>query len=106
MIAGDFEAMLVSRELSGTATVSHTSAAATANSSGILFLPAPVVLSRESSGVITGKDIIGSFGYKSIAPDGFIADDVPATGPYPGELLVTAAENRIVRMVAIDEFKL
>ncbi len=64
----------------------------------------PVVVSRSSSGVMAGTDLAGSFSYQSITPDEFYADDDATTGPYTGELLVTAADNSSMRMVAIDEF--
>jgi len=64
----------------------------------------PVVVTRESSGVMTSPDITGSFSYQSVIPDEFYADDDGTTGPYAGELLVTAADNSSMRMVAVDEF--
>jgi hypothetical protein len=64
----------------------------------------PVVVTRESSGVMSGTDISGSFSYQSIVPDEFFSDTDSATGPYTGELLVTAADNSSMRMVAVDEF--
>jgi hypothetical protein len=64
----------------------------------------PVVVTRESSGVMTSPDLSGSFGYQSLVPDEFYADDDGTTGPYTGELLVTAADNSSMRMVAVDEF--
>jgi len=39
-----------------------------------------------------------------VIPDEFYADDNPATGPYSGEILVTAADNSSMRMVAVNEF--
>jgi hypothetical protein len=64
----------------------------------------PVVVTRESSGVMSGTDISGSFSYQSIVPDEFFSDTDSATGPYTGELLVTAADNSSMRMVAVNEF--
>ncbi len=63
----------------------------------------PVVVTRASSGVMSGTDISGSFSYQSIVPDEFVSDTDSATGPYSGELLVTAADNSSMRMVALDE---
>lgn len=63
----------------------------------------PVVVTRESLGVMSGTDVGGSFGYQSLVPDEFISDTDAATGPYTGELLVTAADNSSMRMVALDE---
>jgi hypothetical protein len=64
----------------------------------------PVVVTRESTGVMTSPDLIGSFSYQSVVADEFYADDDGTTGPYAGELLVTAADGSSMRMVAIDEF--
>lgn len=63
----------------------------------------PVVVTRESSGVMTSPDLTGSFSYQSIVADEFYSDDDGTTGPYAGELLVTAADNSSMRMVAVDE---
>lgn len=63
----------------------------------------PVVVTRVSSGVMSGTDISGSFSYQSIVPDQFISDTDSATGPFAGELLVTAADNSSMRMVALDD---
>ena len=64
----------------------------------------PVVVTRESSGVMSGTDISGSFSYQSLVPDEFFSDTDSATGPYSGELLVTAADDSSMRMEAVDEF--
>ena len=64
------------------------------------------VITRESSGVMTGTDLTGSFSYQSVVPDEFVADEDVATGPYTGELLVMAANNSSMRMVAVDEYNL
>jgi hypothetical protein len=64
----------------------------------------PVVVTRASSGVMSGTDISGTFSYQSVVPDEFLSDTDSATGPYTGELLVTAADNSSMRMVAVDEF--
>jgi hypothetical protein len=72
----------------------------------IFYLPVPIMVTRESSGVMTGTDLTGSFRYQSVSPDEFFADEDPATGPYAGELLITAADDSSMRMVAIDEFNL
>ncbi len=66
----------------------------------------PVVVTRTSSGVMTSPDLAGSFSYLSVIPDEFYADNDGTTGPYAGELLVTAADNSSMRMVAVDEFNL
>jgi hypothetical protein len=66
----------------------------------------PVVVTRESSGVMTSPDLAGSFSYLSVIPDEFYADDDGTTGPYAGELLVTATDDSSMRMVAVDEFNL
>ena len=71
-----------------------------------VFPMAPAIVTRESYGVMTGTDLAGSFSYQSLIPDEFTDDDDPATGPHAGELLVTAADNSSMRMVAIDEFNL
>ena len=73
-------------------------------SADIWFPPAPPVVTRESSGVLTGTDISGIFAYQSIVPDEFLVDEDVATGPHSGVLLVTAADNSSMRMVAVDEF--
>ena len=39
-------------------------------------------------------------------PDVFLIDDDAATGPYAGELLVTASDGSTMGMVAVDEFNL
>ena len=64
----------------------------------------PAVVTRASSGVMTSPELSGSFGYQSVIPDEFYADNDGTTGPYTGELLVTAADNSSMRMVAVDEF--
>ena len=53
---------------------------------------------------MSGTDISGTFSYQSVVPDEFLSDTDSATGPYTGELLVTAADNSSMRMVAVDEF--
>ena len=64
----------------------------------------PVVVTRASSGVMSGTDISGTFGYQSVVPDEFLSDTDSAAGPYSGELLVTAADDSSMRMEAVDEF--
>jgi len=63
----------------------------------------PTMVTRWSSGTITSPDLVGSFAYQSMAPDVFFADDNAATGPFQGELLITAADNSRLRLRAIDE---
>jgi hypothetical protein len=63
-------------------------------------------VSRSSSGSVTSDDLAGNFDYESIVADVFIMDEDPATGPFTGELLVTAADNSAMLMVALDEFNL
>ena len=68
------------------------------------FPPAPPVVTRESSGALTGTDVSGRFACQSIVPDEFLIDEDVATGPHSGVLLVTAADNSSMRMVAVGEF--
>ena len=53
---------------------------------------------------MNGTDISGSFSYQSVVPDELPSDTDSVTGPYMGELMVTAADNSSMRMVAVDEF--
>lgn len=64
------------------------------------------VVSRQSSGVMTSEDLVGSYSYRSVTPDRFLLDGLAETGPYAGELLVVAGDNSSMRMVAVDEFNL
>jgi hypothetical protein len=66
----------------------------------------PVTVTRDSSGTITSEDLTGSFAYQSVIPDVFVLDDNSATGPYSGELRVTAGDGSTMTMVALDEFNL
>jgi hypothetical protein len=63
----------------------------------------PATISRLSSGSITSPALNGSFSYQSIVADTFVFDSDPTTGPYIGELLVTASDNSTLRIVAVDE---
>ena len=63
----------------------------------------PVTISRTSSGSITSPALDGSFVYASIVADTFDFDADPNTGPYSGELLVTASDDSTLHIVAIDE---
>ncbi|MDH3533013.1 MAG: hypothetical protein OEO82_08790, partial [Gammaproteobacteria bacterium] len=66
----------------------------------------PVTVTRQSSGTVTSEDLDGSFVYQSVVPDVFLVDEDTSTGPFSGELLVTASDNSTMRMVAMDEFNL
>jgi hypothetical protein len=66
----------------------------------------PVVVSRESSGVMTSEALIGSYGYRSVTPDESYIDEDLQTGPYAGELLVVASDNSSMRMVPVDAYNL
>jgi hypothetical protein len=61
------------------------------------------LLMRESSGVMTSEDAGGSYSYQSLSPDQFYADEDAATGPFSGELMVTASDGSSMRMVALGE---
>lgn len=63
----------------------------------------PVTIARESSGSITSPALDGSFSYVSIVADTFVFDTDPNTGPYTGELLVTASDGSTLRIVAVDD---
>jgi len=63
----------------------------------------PVTVTRDSSGSITSPALTGSFAYQSIIPDTFVFDTDPNTGPYEGEMLVTASDGSTLRIVAIDD---
>ena len=76
---------------------------ATANADVTVGQQFPII-SRESSGNITSEDLNGSFSYESISPAVFHLDDDSGTGPYSGELLVTASDDSNMRMVAVDEY--
>ena len=63
----------------------------------------PVTITRSSAGAITGVALDGSFDYESIVPDSFVFDADPSTGPFSGELLVTASDGSTLRIVALDD---
>lgn len=69
----------------------------------ILAGPAPVQITRSSSGRLTSPLLTGSYDYESVAADVFFFDVDPATGPFSGELLVTAGDSSALRIVALDE---
>jgi len=69
----------------------------------IILGPPPVTIVRNSSGNLSSPAIEGNFNYVSITPDSFLFDADPATGPYSGELRVTASDGSTVTIVAIDE---
>jgi hypothetical protein len=64
----------------------------------------PLTVTRQSFGSVTSEDLDGRFSYQSVSPDVFLLDESAATGPYSGELMVTAGDNSTMRMVALDEF--
>ena len=66
----------------------------------------PTIVSRESSGIMTSPDLAGSYSYQSLSADEFYVDDDAATGPYTGELVVVAADDSSMRMVALDAINL
>ncbi|MEJ2274324.1 MAG: hypothetical protein P8Y01_07085 [Woeseiaceae bacterium] len=76
------------------------------NSAEIQVAQQPVTVVRSSWGTISSDDIAGSYNYESLTPAYFHLDDDPATGPFAGELLVTAADGSSLRMVALDELTL
>jgi hypothetical protein len=63
----------------------------------------PVTITRSSAGALTSAALDGSFNYESIIPDSFLFDTDPNTGPFSGELLVTASDGSTLRIVAIDD---
>ena len=83
----------VSRQLSGTAANVR-----------IELGPTPRTVHRAVSGLLTSPEIQGSYGLTSVIPDTFLADTNPATGPFSGELRVTATDNSSVAIVALDAF--
>ena len=66
----------------------------------------PTRVTRQSSGTITSDDLVGSFAYNSVSPDVFVVDQFSETGPYSGELLVTAGDGSTMTMVALNELNL
>jgi hypothetical protein len=64
--------------------------------------PPPVTVVRSSSGRLASNFLDGTFDYESVVPDSFLFDSDPATGPFSGELLVTAGDGSTLRIVAID----
>jgi hypothetical protein len=76
------------------------------NTADIPITQLPVVVSRSSTGSLTGTDITGSYDYETLSPALFHLDEDPATGPFSWELLVTAVDGSTMRMVALDEFNL
>jgi hypothetical protein len=58
---------------------------------------------RDSSGSFTSEDVDGVMTYRSIVPDEFVFDTSVETGPYVGELLVTASDGSTLRLVAVDD---
>ena len=63
----------------------------------------PVTITRSSAGAIASAALVGSFDYESIVPDSFLFDSDPTTGPFSGELLVTASDGSTLRIVAVDD---
>jgi hypothetical protein len=61
------------------------------------------IVKRESSGSFTSEDVEGVMTYRSIVPDEFEFDTSVKTGPYAGELLVTASDGSTLRLVAVDD---
>jgi hypothetical protein len=61
------------------------------------------VVKRASSGSFTSEEVSGVMTYESIVPDEFVLDTSIDTGPYTGELLVTASDGSSLRLVAVDE---
>jgi len=76
------------------------------NSADIAVGQQPAMVTRTSSGRLTSADLDGSFHYETESPALFYLDTDPATGPYSGELLVTADDGSTMRMVALDELTL
>ena len=66
--------------------------------------PFGTVVKRASSGSFTSDDVSGVMIYESIVPDEFVLDTSVDTGPFTGELLVTASDGSSLRLVAVDEF--
>ena len=60
-------------------------------------------VTRSSAGALTSAALDGSFNYESIIPDSFLFDTDPNTGPFSGELLVTASDGSTLRIVAVDD---
>jgi hypothetical protein len=61
------------------------------------------VISRSSSGRLTSDALFGAYSYQSLSADMFGVDGDPATGPFSGELLVTADDGGMLAIVALDE---
>lgn len=66
--------------------------------------PFGTVVKRASSGSFTSDDVSGVMIYESIVPDEFVLDTSVDTGPFTGDLLVTASDGSSLRLVAVDEF--
>ncbi|MDH4107694.1 MAG: hypothetical protein OEW35_05225 [Gammaproteobacteria bacterium] len=73
-----------------------------ASVSALIQIGQPGTVTRESFGSFTGTDLVGSFSYMSLAPDVFVVDGDPSTGPSSGELLVMAGNGSSMRLVAVD----
>ena len=63
----------------------------------------PVTISRSSSGVLASVALSSDLVYQSVIPDEFVFDEDPATGPFSGELLVTADDGSMLRIFALDQ---
>lgn len=71
--------------------------------SEIIAGPPPVTIVRDSSGSLSSPVLDGDFSYQSITPDSFLFDADAETGPFSGELRVTASDGSTVTIVAVDE---
>ena len=83
--------------------VTRTLSGAAANVS-IDLGPLPRTITRAVSGLLTSPEIEGSYGLTSVVADMFVADTDPATGPFSGELRVTASDNSSVTIIALDAY--
>jgi hypothetical protein len=78
--------------------------AAAGSSGDIHVTQQPVAVARSSWGRISSEDLTGSFDYETLIPAVFDLDTDVSTGPYQGELLVTASDGSTMRMVAQDAY--
>jgi hypothetical protein len=66
--------------------------------------PPPLTVSRSSTGSVAVVGVLaGNYAYQSITPDMFQLDADTATGPFSGELLITASDGSTLTIVALDE---
>jgi len=64
----------------------------------------PRTVTRAVSGLLTSPELQGSYSLSSDVADMFVADTDPATGPFAGELRVTASDTSSVTIIALDAY--